>query len=194
MVNNLFIIFTDFDGVFARVQTWGNDSLFRTKCAKIGCIAMGDLDIYALNRIDRLFRPLKNMDVWLVSTSTWKQVFDKAKNRAFIEKWAGMKKIKIVKKNRHSLDRINRWEPYTRISLIKYYLKKYKPTGYLVLDDQYESAMRDEFGEHFMHTNECNGLSFDDYVAIRSLVSSMLPKTVTEEDERAFNALLAGVF
>lgn len=194
MVNNLFIIFTDFDGVFARVQTWGNDSLFRTKCAKIGCIAMGDLDIYALNRIDRLFRPLKNMDVWLVSTSTWKRVFDKAKNRAFIEKWAGLKKIKIVKKNRKSFDRINRWEPYTRISLIKYYLKKYKPFSYLVLDDQYEAAMKNEFGEHFLHTNEANGLSFDDYIKIRGIVSPMIPKKVSEEDERNFDALLAGVF
>lgn len=193
MANNLFIIFSDFDGVVARVNTWGNDTLFRQKCGKHGRLQMGDLDIFALNRLDRSFRPLKNMDVWLVSTSMWKHVFNDAKDRAFIAKWAGMQKIKIVKKNRKSFDRINRWEPYTRIKLIKWYLQKYKPISYIVLDDQYESVMKEEFGVHFMHTDQADGILFNDFVALRGLVSTMIPAEVSEEDKKAFDALLAGV-
>ena len=192
MANRLFIIFTDFDGVFARVSTWGNDTYFRSRCEKVGCSSLADLDIYALNRLDRLCRILEKGDkVWLVSTSCWKYVFLKSKNRRFITKWAGLKKIEIVHKNRKSFDRISSYEPYARLKLIKWYLDKYKPTDYVVFDDQYADVLKREFGEHFYHTDQANGISFDDYVKFRGVVQAWKPPVVNPEREKAFDTLLA---
>ena len=195
MASRLFIVFTDFDGVMARVQTWGNDTLFAGACAKIGCPEMRDLDIYALNRLDRLCRGLGKDDaVWLVSTSMWKRVFMAAKNRKFITKWAGLKKMEIVHKNRKSFDRFTPCEPYTRIRLIQWYLKKYSPDGFVIFDDNYEYDLRKAFGrEHFIHTDKANGLTFDDYVAFRGIVSSWAPVDVSEERLKAFDVLMASI-
>lgn len=38
------------------VRTWGNDTKFAAACAGIGVPEMRDLDIYALNRLDRMCR------------------------------------------------------------------------------------------------------------------------------------------
>ena len=192
MANRLFIIFTDFDGVFARVSTWGNDTLFRNKCKRFGLPELGDLDIYALNRLDRLCRGLDKTDkIWLVSTSTWKRVFNRHKTRRFITKWAGLKKIQIVHKNRKSFDRMSPHEPYTRIKLIRWYLDKYKPTDYVVFDDQYESILTLEFSNHYHHTDQADGISFDDYVKFRGVVSGWSPPVVSAEREKAFDTLMS---
>lgn len=194
MENRLFIIFTDFDGVEARVQTWGNDTKFASACLKIGCPEMRDLDIYAFNSLDRLCRLLgENDKVWLVSTSIWKRVFDTAKNRHFISKWAGLKKIEIVHKNRKSFDRFSPSEPFTRVKLINWYLSKYHPDGYVVFDDNYEATLRSQYHKHFIRTDRADGLTYDHLYRFRSILGTWMSPDVSKQRENAFQTLLAGI-
>lgn len=193
MANRLFIIFTDFDGVIARISTWGNDTKFATACAGVGVPEMRDLDIYALNRLDRMCRAAlgENDELWLVSTSMWKRVFDVAKNRKFIADWAGLKKMKIVHKNRKSFDRFSRWEPQTRVQLILWYLSKYKPDGYVVFDDQYENALRDQFHKHFILCDRMDGLGFDQLSAFVKILSQWKSDDKKNEEAKALETLVA---
>lgn len=113
MSNKTYIIFFDHDGVFAQWDTWSNTTFLKDSNNDVR-----DLDIYKLNRLDKLMRRIhSDYKVLGISISSWKYVFEEQENINWLVNAANLQRINLtyVDIPKHLSYR----EPGIRIDVIK---------------------------------------------------------------------------
>lgn len=161
-----YIIFFDNDGVTSNWATWNNDTIFNKQN-----LHLSQIDIYKWNKIDQVCRNLNdNVDVHAVCISSWKYVFDNAKNRNKLKKCAGFQKIKVLHdKKCIEPDKLSYNEPWIRIGTVKKYLAKYKPIDYIILDDEFTRTYNVEKLKH-IQTDMYDGLNYETFCKLTAII------------------------
>lgn len=189
MKKKLFI-FADFDGVFANICTWGNDTQMAKKYPSIK-----DLDMNKINFVDKICRRLdKNVTVFFVSISSWKEHFNEHLKE--VKKLAGIKRMKLLVDEEAPKRRLTEHEPWIRLKLIKYYLDKYSPDDYIILDDEFvRQYTTEKHVGHLITTDQYDGLNYNTLVLLRHKIEQMgLQKEIMEQEKQRQEliAFLAG--
>ena len=138
------IIFLDIDGVL----NWGGTE----ELAPSGCVGVEDMMIRNLRKI------VDDTNAKIVLTSTWKSEWSKGANYKsedfkYLEQRLNEFNITIFDKTNDCI--------YNRGEGIKKYLY-YHPeiTNWVVIDDIIFDDYDDEISKHFIHTDQCYGLTF----------------------------------
>lgn len=186
-----FFIFADFDGPFAHITTWQNDTKIGQEMGDIR-----DLDLYALNFLDRICRNLSDdIVVHFISISSWKHQFNTEENIVKIKEWANIKKLDLDLYKETPVGRFTEREPWLRLRVIKELLEKHHAEDYLILDDEFLGEYEREHRGHCISADSRSGYDQEGWEKIRGRIESWGLKEEVEkfrkERDEAYMKLLA---
>lgn len=181
-----YIIFFDNDGVTSNWATWGNQSHIKSLNP-----AIGDIDFYKWNAIDRLMNRVSDeYDVLAVCMSTWKHVLYDEQNRADFAKFANLKRIKLVG-DVQVAPKLSYHEPWERLKVIQRGLERYNPLDYIVLEDEFGSSIEQAGYHNVIKTDKLDGFCYKHFLQMGQIVDTWHVKEEYVKGKETYEQALA---
>lgn len=181
-----YIIFFDNDGVTSSWETWGNQSYIKSLNP-----AIGDIDFYKWNKIDRMMNRISDeYDVLAICMSTWKHVLYDEQNRSDFVKFANLKRIKLVG-DVQVAPRLSYHEPWERLKIIDQGLKQYSPKDYIVLEDEFGGSIEHAGYRNVIKTDKLDGLCYKHFLQMAKIVDAWELKDTYKKGKETYEQALA---
>lgn len=189
-MKSCYIIFFDNDGVTSSWQTWGNKTYVKSLNP-----AIGDIDFYKWNHIDRLMDRISgDYDVLAICMSTWKHVLYDEQNRSDFSKFANLKRIKLVG-DVQVAPKLSYHEPWERLKVIKQGIEQYNPVDYIILEDEFGGDIEHAGYHNVVKTDKLDGLCYKHFLQMAKIVDTWKLKEKyvkgKETYEQALSTLLS---